>query len=178
MSSKALGAAALAALSCATAAGASTRTSGGPMQVWAILGSGPVAKILFTGVIGDYGTATTIDKNGKVDQNGDYVRIKLTKGSFEVNSVALNKKLAKAPPQFVSKSNCSVVFGGSGAVTLFDGSGAYAGISGTLRITETFAGIGRRYTSGPKKGQCEQGENTQPLAFYGTVHGSGTVKFA
>ena len=46
------------------------------------------------------------------------------------------------------------MFGGSGPVTLFDGTGTYAGITGTIQVTEKFAGIGARYTGSPKKGPC------------------------
>ncbi len=53
------------------------------IEIWATSGTGAVAKILITGVIGDYGTATTIDKNGKVDENGDYVNIALKHGGLK-----------------------------------------------------------------------------------------------
>jgi hypothetical protein len=60
---------------------------------------------------------------------------------------------------------------------VFNGTGMYAGISGVARITETFAGIGPRYTSGPRKGQCNASNNAQPIAFFASVVGSGTVAF-
>ena len=94
------------------------------------------------GVIEDYGTATTIDKNGKVDDNGDYVNVVLKHGGFEVNSVELNKITNAAPPIMANATTCSVEFGGSGPVTLFNGTGMYTGISGTLHVTEKFAGVG------------------------------------
>ena len=39
----------------------------------------------------------------------------------------------------------------------------------------TFTGVGGRYQSGTKKGQCEHGPN--PLAMLGSVNGRGTVHF-
>ena len=109
--------------------------------------------IVITGAIGDHGQTTSIDKNGKPDANGNFVRITLKKGTFEVNSTALNAKTAKAQPT-VNRSTCSFDFTGTGPVTLFNGTGLYAGISGTLSITITFAGVGPLYTSGKHKGQC------------------------
>jgi hypothetical protein len=149
----------------------------GTIEIWVTPGNGAVAKILVTGAIGDYGTATTIDKNGKVDDNGDYVNVALKHGGFEVNSVELNKVTNAAPPMMANTTTCSVEFGGSGPVTLFNGTGMYAGITGTLHITERFAGVGPRYTSGPKKGQCNMSNNSQPLAFWGSITGAGKVSF-
>ena len=139
---------------------------------------GAVSKIVITGVIGDYGTATSINKNGTIDANGNYVKIALKHGGFEVNSVALNQKTNNAPPTMVNTTTCSFDFGGSGPVTLFNGTGMYTGITGTLNITEKFGGIGPVFTSGPKKGQCNMGENVQPIAFYGSITGSGKVSFS
>jgi len=45
------------------------------------------------------------------------------------------------------------------------------GITGTPHITERFAGIGPRYASGPKKGQCNMSNNAQPIAFWGSITG-------
>jgi hypothetical protein len=151
--------------------------AGGMIDIYVTPNNGAVYKIVVIGAIGDHGTATSIDKDGKTDSNGNYVKIKLTKGSFEVNSVALNKKTNNAPPTVFNKTTCSYGFGGSGPVTLFDGAGLYAGISGTLQITETFAGIGPLHKTGPKKGTCDMSNNAQPVAFWGAITGKGTVKF-
>ncbi len=160
------------------AAPAATAPVGGRIAIWTTPSNGPTSKIVITGAIGDYGTATTIDKNGKTDNNGDYVKIALKQGSFEVNAVVLNKKTNNAPPTMSNMATCSVEFGGSGPVTLFDGKGSYAGISGTLRITETFAAVGGRYASGAKKGQCNLSNNTEPVAFWGSITGAGAVKYS
>jgi hypothetical protein len=163
----------------AVPAAAATMTTTGTIQVWATPTSaaGGAAKIVITGVIGDYGTATTINQNGTVNPNGNYVKITLQHGGFEVNSVALNKAVNAAPPMMTNATTCSVVFGGSGPNTLFHGTGMYVGITGTIQVTERFAGIGPRYTSGPKKGQCNMSNSAQPLAFYGSITGMGKVSF-
>ena len=160
-------------------AAASTMPTTGTIEIWATPSTtnGAVAKIVITGVIGDYGTATTINENGTVNPNGNYVKVVLQHGGFEVNSVVLNKITNAAPPIMSNATTCSVVFGGSGPNTLFNGTGMYAGISGTIHVTERFAAIGPRYTSGPKKGQCNMSNTSQPLAFYGSITGTGKVSF-
>ena len=165
----------------AVPAEAASMTTTGTIQVWVTPNStninSPVSNIVITGVIGDFGTATSINKNGTVDDNGNYVRIALKQGGFEVNSVILNKITNAAPPLMSNATTCSVVFGGVGPITLFNGTGAYAGITGTLHMTERFAGIGARYTSGAKKGQCNMNNNVPPVAFYGSITGTGKVSF-
>ena len=159
-------------------AGAATMPAGGAIKVWVASPGATVSRIVFTGAIGDYGTATSINKDGKADKNGDYVKIALKDGRFEVNAVALNKKTNNAPPTSLNKTTCSAYFSGSGPVTLFNGSGAYKGISGTIKITEVFAFVGPRYTAGAKKGQCNLSNSAQPVAVYSTLTGSGTVKYS
>jgi hypothetical protein len=133
--------------------------------------------VLFTGAIGDHGQALTINKDGKADATGDYVKVTLAKGSFEINSTALNAKFATANPT-VNKATCSAQFSGTGPVSLFDGSGLYTGISGKLAITETFAVIVPRFTSGKSKGQCNLGNSARPVAQYSSITGTGAVKFS
>jgi hypothetical protein len=158
------------------AAGAATPTpSGGPIALLATVGNGPAGKILVAGAIGDWGTVLTIDKNGKTDANGDYVKVTLRKGTFEIDSTALNKKTANPRPQIASDTTCSVSAKGSAPVTLFNGTGLYTGIAGTANVTLTFTGVGSRYHDGPKKGQCNHGP--RPLAVLGSVIGRGRVEF-
>jgi hypothetical protein len=52
------------------------------------------------------------------------------------------------------------------------------GIFGTLKITETYAFILPSCTSGAHKCQCRAINNAQPLAQYGSITGSGTVRFS
>lgn len=157
-------------------AGAATAaTPGGRIALLATVGRGPAGKIVVAGAIGDWGTTLTIGKNGKADANGNYVKVTLRKGTFEIDSTALNKKTANPRPQIASNTTCSVSSTGSARVTLFNGSGLYKGITGTANVTLTFTGVGRRKESGPQKGQCDQGPN--PLAVLASVIGSGTVHF-
>jgi len=150
--------------------------TGGSIAILATLGANPTGKILVAGAIGDWGTAVSIDRNGKPDENGDYVKVTLRNGTFVIDSTALNKKTANPRPQVSSDATCSVSASGSAPLTLLDGTGRYKGISGTVNATLTFTGVGGRYRSGAKKGQCEQG-NGKPLAMLGAVTGRGVVRF-
>jgi hypothetical protein len=77
----------------------------------------------------------------------------------------------------VNKETCSFVYGGTAPMSMIGGTGLYKGLSGTGTITETFAGVGPSYTSGAKKGQCNMSNNANPVAEWGSVTASGTVKF-
>jgi hypothetical protein len=159
----------------ATASSPSSSRTHGTVRVWVTPGKGAVDQILLTGVIADHGTATSIDKDGKVDKNGGYVKIALARGGFEVNAVALNRKFNKVKP-IINSATCSVWASPSAPVTVFNGRGAYAGIGGKIRITTSFAAIFPRYTSGAKKGQCNLGG--EPSAqFQGQLVGTGNVSF-
>jgi hypothetical protein len=152
--------------------------SGGPIQLIATAGSNPLGTIVVAGAIGDYGKTLSMTKSGKPDSNGNYVRITLQKGTFEVDATAFNKTTAKAPPTINDKATCSFAFAGSGPVTLFNGTGLYKGISGTLTITINYIGYGPLYTSGAKKGKCNASPTAQPLAAKGWIMGRGNVKFS
>jgi hypothetical protein len=157
------------------AGAAAAAPSGGAIALFATVGSSPSQKIVVAGAIGDWGTVLSVDKNGKPDLSGNFVKVTLKKGTFEIDSTAVNKKLANPRPQVASDLTCSVAASGSGPVNLFNGTGLYKGISGTVNVTITFTGIGQRYQSGPKKGQCNHGPT--PLAMLGSVIGRGTVQF-
>jgi hypothetical protein len=159
------------------ASGASGAPKSGTIYISVTPNNTATYPIVIAGVIGDYGKATTIDQNGKVDPNGNYVNIVLKQGGFEVNSTALNKKANATPPTSNNTTNCSFSFTVSNPVTVFNGSGAYKGISGTLDITETFVAILPRVTSGKQKGQCNESNNATPIASGGVISGSGTVTF-
>jgi hypothetical protein len=166
----ALGTGGVAATAAASSAAAPTH---GMLQVWVTPGKGAVDQILLTGVIADHGTATTVNGAGTPDRNGTTVKVALSKGSFEVNTTAFSHALAKLQPK-LDRANCSAWGTGSGDVTLGDGGGAYTGISGTIRMTTSFAAILPRFTSGAKKGQCDP--NAKPIAqFSNTLDGHGHI---
>jgi hypothetical protein len=167
----ALGTGGVAATAAASTAAASP--SHGTVHVWVTPGKGAADQILLTGVIGDHGTATSMDKNGTVDKNGKYVKVALSRGGFVVDAVALNQKLAKLAPK-VDSASCTVWASGSGNITLGDGTGAYAGISGTVKMSTNFAAVFPRYTSGAKRGRCDM-KGAPTASFQGVLIGSGHI---
>jgi hypothetical protein len=155
----------------ATATAAAT-PRGGVIHVYVVPGNGQGnGTILVVGAIGDYGkTHKAIGEIGKV---------LLHKGTFDVNLKAINEKINHAKPIVESSTTCSGAFSATAPAKLFNGTGAYKGISGTIMLTETFAGYGPFYKNGPHKGQCEiNSPNATPIAQWGSVTGVGTVKYA
>lgn len=104
------------------------------------------------------------------------MRIVLHRGTFEVNSTALNAKANNTQPT-ANGATCSAFISVSDPVSLLDGTGLYRGIAGTVDVTESFAFIGPRYASGPRKGQCNESNSAQPLSQYAVITGSGSVSF-
>jgi hypothetical protein len=147
--------------------------AGGAIKVFATPGNGATGKIVVTGAIGDFGTTTNVTKSGKPSSNGSYVKIKLKKGGFLVNAVALNKKINSTKPS-INSTTCSFSVSVSAPVTLSQGTGQYAGISGKVKITVSFAFLAPRTASG----QCNMNNNAKPLAHYQSIQGTGHVSFS
>jgi hypothetical protein len=164
-------------LGASTAFGSSVTTTpvAGAIHVFGVQqGLSKNSAIVITGAIGDYGKTFSIDRNGKTDPNGDYLKFMLQEGTFEANTVMLGNTLARVRPT-VYNTTCSGQFAGRSPVVLFDGTGRYAGISGTVNMTVTGAYLLPRYTSGKKTGQCN--ETTAPIGVYISNTGSGKISF-
>jgi hypothetical protein len=131
---------------------------------------GATGTIFIIGVIADYGTTVNVTATGKPSQ--DYAKVNLTKGGFEVNLTALNKVTNALTPTF-SAPTCMFWGSASGPVTLSDGTGAYAGITGTLTVHETFVGVAPRLASG----RCNMSQNATPTHMTNQVTASGSVSF-
>jgi hypothetical protein len=156
---------------------AASAPAGGPIKVFLTPSpTSPKSKITITGAIGDFGTSVSVNAAGKTTPNGHYQKVTLKQGGFWVNGTALGKATSKGKP-VANKSNCSFSFGASAPVTLFNGTGLYTGISGTVKITLTFAGISPRFASGAHKGQCNFNAN-KTLGQYESVAGAGNVTFS
>jgi hypothetical protein len=153
-----------------TAFASATTPAGGVIHVFADINvkSQTVDPIFFTGVIGDYGTSTSTTKAGKVDPNGNYEKVVLKKGGFEINATALNGGFKPT----VNRSTCSIVVSASmEPASVYGGTGLYQGISGALKLSGTFAGIF------PRKANGTCNFNAQPVTAYGEITGAGKVKF-
>jgi opacity protein-like surface antigen len=132
--------------------------------------------IVITGAIGDYGKTQSIDKNGKKDPNGVFQKVTLKRGTFVVDTTALDKKLNSAPFK-PNPATCSANSSVTAPTSLSKGTGLYFGIGGSVKITVTFAAIAPRYTSGAKKGQCNFSNNAPALAQFSSITGVGSVTF-
>jgi hypothetical protein len=153
------------------AALAASAQKGGKIRVFVTSTSATKGKILITGAIGDYGTTVSQDANGKADPNGNFQKVTLKHGGFLVDGTALNKKLNSANPT-LNKTNCSYAFTGTGPTTVEDGTGAYAGITGKVAITVTFAGIAPITAKG-----CNLADNAPTFGAYQSITGAGSVSF-
>jgi hypothetical protein len=136
--------------------------------------AGPENSIVFTGVIGNYGKSISVNKEGKSDPNGRYEKVSLVDGSFELKAGILDAAVDKAQPN-MNQMTCSGWFSATEPVTLFDGTGRYRGVNGTLRTTATIAFVLSRQVSGKDKGQCNT--TGRPLSSYSLIEGSGKVSF-
>jgi hypothetical protein len=158
--------------SLALADSGSAAPKGGSIKIF-VTDFGPTtATITITGAIGDYGTIVSTDKNGKVDANGTFQHAKLAHGGLVIDATAFDKKLNAVRPE-VNTANCSVLFSGTGASTIVSGTGDYAGATGHVTITATFAGIAKKKASG----KCNFGNNAPTLGEFDTITGRGSVSF-
>ena len=157
----------LAVVSGAFAAGA----TGGSVKMFGTpKGSG--GAFMFTGAIGDFGSTQRQTASGSPSANGDFVKFKLKHGTFVADVTSFFNALNHARPTF-DKATCSGSFTVSGNAALSAGTGQYARISGTLKVSGTFAEVGPRL----KNGACNASQNAKPLAQFNSVTGTGHVSF-
>ena len=160
--------------SVAVGAWSSTTPAGGRIQLFVQPGTAQgKGKILLTGAIGDYGSSSpTMSSGGK-----KFGVATLQKGTIKIDLTAISAKVNKGAGAMFDAATCSFSLSETAPAPIISGTGAYAGIQGTIRLTETFGFIGSLYKSGPKKGQCNQSNNAPALAETGFVYGSGSVSF-
>lgn len=158
------------------AAEATASTSGGQISIFAPLTSGSRAPALVTGAIGDHGAFVSVNRKGRPDRNGDYAKLVLASGSFELDGRQLLSALRPVGGPY--PASCSIVLAGSAKVLVFNGTGAYRQISGTLSATSRAGLLGKRFTGGPHKGQCEEGPNAPTVALLGWIDLTGTVSLS
>ena len=137
-------------------------------------GTGLGGRILITGGIADYGTTLVVNEHGKKDANGAYGKFILKKGTFLLDDTAFDNALARSHPR-VSRTTCSLSQTVSGTSKVVRGTGAYAGIHGSVRLTLVFAAIVFRYAGGQNKGQCNFSSTARIVISYDTATGAGTV---
>jgi len=159
------------------AAFAQSGTSG-PVKVWGVVNSSSGNKptpVLVTGVIGDVGTVQNVNSSGKPDGKGSYFKLTLRKGSLTLNGTQFNAALNAAgnPPADYNSTTCTGSFSaGPAAAPVVSGTGAYAGISGSVDLTAQLAVLLPK----TKVGACNT-NSASPLGFWGVVTGQGNVSY-
>ena len=131
--------------------------------------SGASGSVLIVGAIGDHGKYVQVNATGTPDPNGNYVKIRLHDGTFEVKFTAATV-LHKTP----FKATCSGIAAERTPSVVLNGTGQYAGMTGNLEFTATHVLLSSRHTTGPDTGQCNQADIT---AEYNSIGASGTVRF-
>jgi hypothetical protein len=127
--------------------------------------SNGTGNIIVTGAIGDYGTTAA---------SGNYLKVTLHHGAFELNVAKLIAAESGSAPA-LDPATCSGVSSVTAPAPVLDGKGTYREIAGTVNVAETIAFILPRYTSGRHINQCD--DNTQPIDAYSPITGSGKIKF-
>jgi hypothetical protein len=155
----------------------STKPTGGQIQAFGTPAlSGTTGTILITGAIGDYGKTVKIDKAGRPDANGAYSKLELHKGTIVLDGTTLDKQIqAGSAHAHLNPVSCSLEGSLTAPAPIISGTGAYAGATGTIKVTFTLAELAPTYTSGAKQGQCNTSNG--PDAEFATIRGIGTVSF-
>jgi hypothetical protein len=117
--------------------------------------------IIFTGAFTDYGKTTGAANSPKGGA-------KLKKGTISV-SLAGVKQTSFSD----SAANCWFKYSAAGPIVITGGTGAYKGIKGTIKFSQTVVGIGARLSSGA----CNMANNAPDVATITTGSGSGRVRF-
>ena len=147
-------------------------SSGGAVQVWGTPSNGGGGPVVFTGAIADSGKSLSVNSSGKADKKGNYKLLELKKGSILINGTELNTALNNASPSAFNSTTCSGSFAATAPVPIVSGTKAYAGVSGSVNVTVTFAVV-----LPLTNGKCNMNTNANPIAQYGSIAGTGTVSF-
>jgi|GEM_PF-1274799 len=102
-------------------------------------GDGAGSSVIFTGAIGDFGQAITINKYGAINlEHNGLVTFALSQGSFRIDASDVDKNVVNAFANFKTNPNtCSgnIQASGTAAIVSGSGTGAYQGISGNFDLT-------------------------------------------
>jgi hypothetical protein len=105
---------------------------------YSINSDGPDSHVILTGAVGDYGPATSVYPDGKVDPgHNSEMELKLTHGSFRLGFADLETQIVSAFKHWPSnKRTCSgtISFTGSAPIVAGSGSGLYKGVSGIFTV--------------------------------------------
>jgi hypothetical protein len=149
-------------------ASASAAPGGGTIHVELVgTPASSTQSIVITGAFADAGTFSEAEGLSAVT---------LSRGSFKVNDSKGNARedaIFGSLAKVVNPINCGITTSYNAPVKLLDGTGAYAGISGTVSVTTREAGVFPKLASG----KCNLSENANPIGFVSIAQGSGSVRF-
>ena len=136
---------------------------GGEVHVYGVNpGSGNTNQIIITGAIAARGETSNVSENIGM--------VTTPNGTFKVNLRELNHAPGTGG---LNAKTCSGAFMVTAPITLFDGTGVFTGIKGTIKLHETFAGI----FSKTDTGACNAGPTAAPLSALQFFQGEGNVSF-
>lgn len=136
---------------------------GGEIHVYGVSPTGGnTNQIIITGAFAARGETSNVSENiGMVTTSA---------GTFKVNLRELNHAAGTGG---LNAKSCSGAFTVTAPITLFDGTGAYKGIKGTIKLQTTFAAI----FSATDNGACNAGPTATPLSSLSFFQGQGSVSF-
>jgi len=157
------------------AGGAEARASGGHVFFTAYQNDDlPGSTVILSGAIADFGSAVSVLRNGTVDpEHSSEFNLALTQGSFRIVIGPLQRKLGNAlsdAPYNLRTCSGHVAVTGTAPVAAGSGTGAYAGIRGSFKLTIT----GNEVDATPG---CQPFSGSALLAQSIFITGSGTVSF-
>jgi hypothetical protein len=152
---------------------ASVSAKSGTIRLFATMKRSGKATVVVTGVIGDFGRSFPADKNGKANSNDNYMEVVVKRGTFVLDERALNSNKAVDRPRS-NNATCSTWLTGTAKVPVSEGTGAYAGVHGSIDATLKVAFVNARFESGSLKGTCEFGKPSAS-AYFASVEGEGSV---
>ena len=129
---------------------------------------------VFTGAIGDSGKSVPATAQGKPSKRmtTGYRLFILKKGTIFFNSQKLDaaQNNPNTPPRTLNTTNCSLSFVSADPATIISGTKAYAGITGSLNVTISFAAVFPL-----QNGKCNPNTSANPTSGVGQVTATGTV---
>ena len=128
----------------------------------------PIRAYVITGVFADSGATSPKDNRAK--------GLQLTKGSIRINNSAANaaeSRIYAHLDRYVNASTCALTYHYTAPIELLSGTGAYAGITGSVTLHNTDVGVLPRTAAGA----CNESPNVTPIGFLSESYGSGRASF-
>ena len=147
------------------ACGSASAQTTGLMQLFEVDTVNPQGTIIVTGAINDYGTDSPAP-GGNINLS----EIVLKGGSFEADTT----KISPTTSPIIDPRTCIGQFNGGGPVTLSDGTGTYAGISGSINVSSKSTVVLPKMADGTCNTTAPA---TAWVAEVSYVTGSGTVSY-